>query len=117
MIRNPLKLQTFNDGLVAIYATVSPRTIATTPKKILRYHERTVGMNRLVANAQVNVQIDALLRCPRTLDVSAQDIAIPKDGKQYRIKLVQYPEDIRPPVMDLTLEEVQSNYEHAETGE
>jgi len=38
--------------------------------------------------------------------VSTQDVAIPNDGRQYRIVQVQYPEDVQPPVMDLTLEEV-----------
>ena len=52
-----------------------------------------------------------VLRCPRLRDVSAQDIAVPNDGKQYRIVLMQYPEDINPPVMDLTLEELNPVYD------
>jgi len=43
-------------------------------------------------------------------NVSAQDIAIPNDGRQYKITFIQYPEDIDPPVMDLTLERIDNNY-------
>jgi hypothetical protein len=41
-------------------------------------------------------------------------VAIPNDGKQYRIIQVQYPEDMEPPVMDLTLEELLQDYDIAE---
>lgn len=115
MIRNPLKIQSFSDGVVSIYEAVAPRTIATQPKRVLRYHERTVGVTRLYAAAQANAFVSYVLRCPRLRDVSAQDIAIPNDGKQYLITYVQYPEDVQPPVMDLTLEEVQGNYDTAES--
>ncbi|HMM31779.1 MAG TPA: hypothetical protein PKB13_08375 [Clostridia bacterium] len=113
MIKNPLKLQSFEDGVVAIYATVAPRKIAAEPKRVLRYHERTVGIGRHYAAKQANALVAYVLRCPRLRDVSAQDIAVPNDGKQYRITLVQYPEDVQPPSMDLTLEEVQANYDIA----
>ena len=106
-------MQTFNDGIVNIYDTVSPRTIAATPRRTLRYEERTVGVTRLFAAAQVNAVVSYVLRCPRLRDVSTQDIAVPNDGKQYKIYSVQYPKDIQPPVMDLTLEEVQGNYDIA----
>jgi hypothetical protein len=56
------------------------------------------------------VKIAYVLRCPRLREISTQDIAIPNDGKQYRIENVQYPEDIYPPVMDLTLEELTAVY-------
>lgn len=107
-------MQTFNDGVVNIYETVAPRTIAAQPKWSLRYQERTVGVTRLYAAAQVNAVVSYLLRCLRLRNVSTQDIAIPNDGKQYKITAVQYPEDILPPVMDLTLEEVHGNYDIAD---
>jgi hypothetical protein len=113
VIKNPLKLQTFEDGIVRIYETVAARIIATLPKRTLRYHERTVGIKRHYAAKQANALVAYVLRCPRLRDVSAQDIAIPNDGRQYRITLVQYPEDVQPPVMDLTLEEVQAKYDIA----
>lgn len=110
MLKNPLKLQSFSDGVVKIYATTAPRMIAPEPKRILRYHERTVGVARHYAARQANAKVSYVLRCPRLRDVSSQDIAVPNDGQQYLITLVQYPEDVQPPVMDLTLEEVQAEY-------
>ena len=60
---------------------------------------------------QANVRVNYVLRCPRLRDISTQDIAIPNDGKQYRIYQIQYPEDIDPPVMDMTLEELEAAYD------
>jgi hypothetical protein len=104
------KIQTFNDGVVRIYDvsnSASPGDMpveALTLKETLRYHERTVGITRQSAAKQDNAEIKYVLRCPRRRNVSAQDVAIPNDGSQYRIWAVQYPEDIHPPVMDLTLQ-------------
>ena len=113
MIRNPLKLQSYNDGSVSIYDTVAPDLIASSPKQTLRYEDRTVGMNRYFSGLQANVLVSKLLRCPRLDDVSTQDIAIPIDGAQYRIVQVQYPKGVVPSSMDLTLEEVRAKYEFA----
>jgi hypothetical protein len=100
--------QTFNDGIVSIY-DLTDNTL--TLKHSLRYHERTVGLSRHYIAKQSQVKVVYVLRCPRLRDVSAQDIAIPNDGKQYRIEQIQYPEDINPPVMDLTLEELTAYYD------
>ena len=70
-----------------------------------------MGLTRRNFARQDNVVIKYVLRCPRLRDVSAQDVAIPNDGKQYRIWDVQYPEDIDPPVMDITLEEMEGEYD------
>ena len=102
-----LKAQIFNDGVVSIYNLTDDML---TIKRSLRYHERTVGLSRHYIAKQSQVIIAYVLRCPRLRDVSAQDIAIPNDGKQYRIEQIQYPEDINPPVMDLTLEELIADY-------
>lgn len=111
------KTQTFNDGVVKIYEvtnTTPPGGMPVeklTPKQTLRYKERTVGLTRRNFARQDNVVIKYVLRCPRLRDVSAQDVAIPNDGKQYRIWNVQYPEDSDPPVMDITLEEMEGEYD------
>lgn len=110
MIKNSLKIQPFDDGVVRIYNTNGPRTIAAEPKSSLRYHERTVGVARHYAAQQANAKVSYVLRCPRLRSVSTQDIAIPNDGRQYMITLVQYPEDVIPAAMDLTLEEVRADY-------
>jgi len=118
----PKKTQSFNDGVVSIY-TISNTgvdggmpTEALTWKRTLRYHERTVGLTRFYTAKQANVNVRYLLRCPLLRDVSTQDVAIPNDGKQYRIVQVQFQEDIDPSVMDLTLEELLQDYDIAEGG-
>ncbi len=110
------KMQSFNDGVVRLYevGNIGPRggmrVEGLKIKATLRYKERTVGLNRFLANKQNNVNIQYLLRCPRLRNISTQDIAIPNDGKQFRITQIQYPEETNPPVMDITLEEVVSVY-------
>ena len=109
--------QTFNDGVVKIYEVTNTAPPGGMPvegialKQTLRYKERTVGLTRRNFARQDNVVIKYVLRCPRLRDVSAQDVAIPNDGNQYRIWDVQYPEDIEPPVMDITLEEMEGVYD------
>lgn len=107
---------THNSGMVAIYAvtnTAQPGrkpVDALTPKYNLRYHERTVGLQRYYAAMQANIRIQYVLRCPKLRDVTTQDVAIPNDGKQYTIVQIQYPEEA-PTEMDLTLQEVTARYD------
>lgn len=110
MLENPTKFQTFNDGLVEIYEAVAPRVIAATPKFKLRFHRRTVGVARYYAAQQANAKVEDLLRCPFVREVEAENIAI-LEGKQFRISRVQKVEDMEPPCMDLTLENVVGEYE------
>lgn len=111
------KSQIFNDGVAHIYEVVNTAADGDKPiqrlmpKRTLRYKERTVGLNRFWTAAQGNVRVAYVLRCQRNRDISTQDIAVPNDGLQYRIVQIQYPEDITPHVMDLTLEEVKQKYE------
>jgi hypothetical protein len=110
--------QPFNDGIVSIYSVENnaaagdaPAEILT-PKETLRFHRRTVGIQRQYLAAQAQSRVDFLLRCPYRPEVSVQDVAIPTlDKKQYRITAVQVPENIRPPVMDLTLERLGADYD------
>lgn len=114
-----LKNQEFNDGVVNIFTVANNALPGDTPKKKLRvkheglrYEERTVGMGRFWTAAQNNVKIDIILRVPRMRDVCTQDIAIPSfDKQQYEIKQVQYPPDVQPPVMDLSLQRLGAVYE------
>ena len=107
----------FNDGVVSIYAVTDAAEPGNAPAECLtlrgklRFLRRTVGIQRQYLDAQTNGRIDYLLRCPYRPEVSPLDVAVPTlDGKQYRIKYVQVPEDIRPPVMDLTLERLEVDY-------
>jgi hypothetical protein len=114
MLRNS---QQFNSGVVKIYEVTNTAQDGGMPqekltlKKTLRYHERTVGLQRFWTAQQANVKISYVLRCPRLRSISTQDIAVPNDGKQYKIVQIQYPEDVDPPVMDLTLEEMKAVYD------
>lgn len=109
--------QQFNDGVVKIYDVTNIAVNGAMPvekltlKQTLRYKERTVGLNRYWTALQANVRVSYVLRCQRLRGVSTQDVAIPNDGTQYRIVQIQYPEDINPPVMDLTLEKISQKYE------
>lgn len=115
MIRK--KIPNYNDGLVRIYRVENISEPGNMPKDgisrkyTLRYKERTVGLDRYYKALNANVKVSYVLRCGLLRDVSTQDIAIPNDGKQYRIVQIQYPEDATPPAMDLTLEEVKTAYD------
>lgn len=110
------KAQTFNDGVLKIYSVKDSSSSGNMPvetitlKNALRYKERTVGFKRFLTALQQNIRVEYVLRCPRIRGVTTQDVAIPIDNVQYRIVQVQYPEDVDPPVMDLTLEEVTTSY-------
>jgi len=92
-----------------------PKEGLTLKVSSLRYKERTVGMSRYWAAMQANVKIDMVIRVPyvpiKAKAISTQDIAIPIDGEQYRIVQIQKPEDIYPPVMDLSLERLVQKYD------
>ncbi|HBV86886.1 MAG TPA: hypothetical protein DEF42_09615 [Desulfosporosinus sp.] len=112
--------QAFNDGVVSIYKVGNISPSGNMPKEgltfkvgPLRYEERIVGMGRFWSAMQAKARIDMVLRVPQLRGVSSQDIAIPNDGKQYEIKQIQYPPDVDPPVMDLSLERVDAVYDIA----
>ena len=108
----------FCDGLVTIYRVENSAAPGEKPKKrlapkgSLRYQRRTVGIQRHYAALNAGARVDLLLRVPYRPEVSPQDVAVPApDGKQYRITLVQVPEDVTPAVMDLTLERLERDYD------
>lgn len=112
------EIQAFNDGVVNIYSVGNIAPAGNKPKEgltikvgPLHYEERTVGMGRYWTAMQAQVKIDLMIRVPPIRSVSTQDIAIPNDGQQYEIKQVQYPPDVYPPVMDLSLEKVKADYD------
>lgn len=111
--------QTFNNGIIKIYSVKDIAQNGDMPKdglklkETLRFHRRAVGIKRYYTAMQANQQVDAVLRCPFRDTVSAQDVVI-WNRKQYRVALVQYPEDVVPLVMDLTLTKVEQDYELAD---
>ena len=109
--------QTFNDGVVKIYKVENTALPGDMPKEglilqnSLRYHERTVGITRKYAALQSNKEVNFVIRCPEVRTVETDYIAVLVDEKQYRISWIQYPEDIDPPVMDMTLERLSDFYD------
>lgn len=113
--------QTFNDGIANIYSVGNiaapggmPKDGLTLKLEKIRYKERTVGLNRYWAAMQTQARIDLVLRMPQLRNVSLHDVVTPVDGEQYRIVQIQYPEDVEPPVMDLSLQRLEVAYDIAE---
>jgi hypothetical protein len=102
--------QKYNDGLLTI-SKVSNTADAgelpvdgLTPKHTeISYDNRTVGMSRFWQGKQVDVRIDRLIRCPTLPDVHPLDVVTTEDGQTYQIEQIQYPKDVEPPSMDLSL--------------
>ena len=110
-------LQTFNDGITSIYSVKNiaasgnlPKYITTEKVKNLRFEERTVGMGRYWTAFQYQARIEKLIRTQRISSVTVHDVAI-INGQQYSILQVQYPKDVEPPCMDLSLERLEVAYE------
>lgn len=113
----PTLTQPFNDGIVNIYSVTNIAASGNMPKdgltiKVsdLRYEERTVGMSRYWTALQDNARIEQLIRVPRINSVTVHDVAI-LNGQQYDIMQAQYPPDVEPPCMDLSLERLEVAYE------
>ncbi|MCX7772214.1 MAG: hypothetical protein N2376_03775 [Clostridia bacterium] len=112
-----MKNQTFNDGVVNIYSIGNIAEPGNKPKdgltlKVgqLRYKKRTVGMGRFWIAMQALAKIDMVIRVPLLPNISSQDVAIPIDGEQYKIVQVQQPEDVSPPVLDLSLQRLETKH-------
>ena len=110
-------IQTYNDGICQICEVTNIADPGEMPKdglkeKIkLRFEERTVGMNRFWTAMQAHARVDMLIRTPRIRSVNNFDIVVLSDGEQYEIKQIQYPKDVEPPSMDLSLTRLETKYE------
>lgn len=107
----PKKRQTFNSGLLSIYGVTDISEPGERPEKGLyplrlniRYHERTVGIQRFWTGMSQDQKITMVCRVPKFKDVQSGDVVHIAGDKQYVIKQVQYIEDTQPQVMDLSLE-------------
>jgi SPP1 family predicted phage head-tail adaptor len=102
------KTQTFNDGIIKIYEVTDTADNGKKPvekltlKNTLRFHERTVGITRFYSAMQANKKVDRVIRCQKLPTISTLDRA-EIGGVYYTITQIQYPEDVEPPCMDLTL--------------
>lgn len=114
------KPQAYNDGTLKIYKTKDTSEDGDTPveklvyQEPLRYEEQTLGVTRYFSAMQNGKKVSTVVRCPRrsNLSTTGKDIlvAVLKDGYQYNIELIQWPKEVIPLSMDLTLVRVVTNY-------
>jgi hypothetical protein len=109
----PKRQQSYNDGVLSIYAIENiagqgdmPQDGLTLRVGPLRFAKRTVGMSRFWSGQQSGARIDLLLRIPRAPGITSEDVAVLHDGNQYTIRQIQEPEDVLPPSLDLSLERI-----------
>lgn len=103
--------QSYNDGMVTIYAVEDSAAVGYQPKiklvvpakAVLRYDEQRVGVTRYYNARQNQIQVERVLRVPRAGGVTNQDVAMTEDGRYYRIDQVQSVPDVWPASLDLTL--------------
>lgn len=104
--------QPYNDGMVTIFAAkdvakpgYAPQ-VELTKKVTLPYAEQRLGIQRYYQGMQNQMEIQRVIRVPKSVPVNSQDVAQTEDGRKYRIDLVQNVLDVYPPSMDLTLVKV-----------
>lgn len=84
---------------------------------VLRYEELRLGLTRYYQAMQNQVQIKKVVRVPKGLDISTQDVAVTEDGRQYRVDLVQLADGVWSPSLDLTLAQVEQVYKISDSEE
>ena len=77
-----------------------------TQKVKLPYAEQRLGIQRYYQGMQNQMEIQRVIRVPKSVPVNSQDVAQTEDGRKYRIDLVQNVLDVYPPSLDLTLVKV-----------
>lgn len=108
--------QPYTSGLVTIYSVTDSARLGYQPvqsltQKIqLRYEEQRLGIQRYYEAQQNQIEVERVIRVPRAVSITNQDVAITEDGRQYRIDLVQNA-DVYPPSLDLTLAKIEQEYE------
>lgn len=109
--------QRFEDGTVDIYTVTDEAVPGYRPRPMLahkvklRYEERRLGIQRYYTGMQNQVNIQRVVRVPRSVPISSQDVARTENGIFYRIDLVQAATDTYPPSSDLTLAKVSQNFD------
>lgn len=104
--------QSFNDGIVKIYAlkdSAKPGYMPNpkpTPIYTLRYEEQRLGINRYYSAMQNQIDIEKVIRTPR-VPINNQNIAVTEDGRQYGIDMVQSVMHAFPPCIDITLTKIE----------
>lgn len=114
------KQQTFNDGVLSIYALENDAQEGDMPNNKLvlkadgiRYEERVAGAKRFWSAKQSKVTVSKLLRIPQAINLEEGNVVIPIDKKQYEIVQIQTINETCPPCYDLSLERVGESYDFA----
>ena len=112
------KQQQYNDGVLKLYKVENiaesgnmPKDGITIKQPRLCYEERTVGITRNSLAKQDHSSIAQLVRIQRFGEISAHDVVVLKDGKQYDIYQVQFINDVEPKSIDLSLTRLETAYE------
>ena len=101
--------RSFPDGIVKIYSTEDTAApgyypeIKETLKASLPYEERRLGIQRSYMAAQNQIHVVRVVRVPRGVKITSQDVAETEDGERYRINRVQAVTEGMPPALDLEL--------------
>lgn len=109
---NNIITQPLNDGTVQICDVVDVsepgyRPVQKLhPKVLLRYENQRVGISRFYSGMQNQIQVDKVIRVPKALVITTQDMAVTEDGAEYRIRQVQDVLDVYPRCLDLTLSRI-----------
>lgn len=103
-INTPLDFQTFNDGVINIYATDENGNRIETPYLTnIPFENRTVGAKRYFEAKQENIEVSNLIRIPLVPGLDSYDI-IESGERFFEIKQQQTLTDTNPACYQLTLE-------------
>lgn len=115
--------QTYNDGLVEIYAVedgakpgYQPK-LKLVPKGVLPFEVRRLGLTRIYQSKQAQSEIEKLIRVPKTpaFEIYGQDAAMIVSGSGlYRIESTQETTDVYPTSVDLGLVRITQHPEEVE---
>lgn len=90
---------TFDDGIVRVYAVENIALAGMKPRHGLKFKSQhyfgfeTVGITRYRSAMQTQNQISDLIHIWQDRDITAKDICILEDGRQYKCGLVQHLEN------------------------
>ena len=113
----PTSFKTFNDGVCAVYRVENVAGAGEKPKKGLRekygripFERRKVGLMRFYQAKQADVKITDVIRIPRQMGISTNDVCLIGDA-QYQVRQAQLVPDTLPQSVDLTLERLEAAYD------
>lgn len=112
---------TLDDGILKIYSVENTAEQGMKPVYGLRFKSRhyfgfeTVGIQRYYTAMKTNSRISDLVRIWEDRSITAEDICILEDGKQYKCSFIQHMQDedgLR--ITKITLERMNEEYDISE---